>query len=83
MGNAHRQQGPSIIKTILSSNVYSTDGDAYAKAVSVWRADIDASNIEVDTSNGGVSTLASRYPAGSGNWTQVTNRYQCPSQIKN
>ncbi len=74
---------PSLKPWYYPSNVYSTDGDAYAKAVSVFGADIDASNIEVDTSNGGVSTLAYRYPAGSGNWTQVTQQVSMSdSQIK-
>ncbi len=63
---------PPLRSWFFPSNVYSTDGDSYAQAASVFGVDIDASGVEVDTSNGGISTLSYRYPAGSGNWTQVT-----------
>lgn len=63
---------PTLRSWFFPSNVYSTDGDNYAQSASVFGADIDASDVEVDTSNGGISTLLYRYPAGSGNWTQVT-----------
>lgn len=75
---------PPALKTwFFPSNVYYSDGDAYAQAASVFGADIDASDVQVDSSTGGVATMLYRYPAGSGNWTQVTQQILMKdSQIK-
>jgi hypothetical protein len=74
---------PALKPWFYPSNVYFTDGDSSAQASSVFGADIDDSDMQVDTSTGGNATLSYRYPAGSGNWTQATQKIKMlDSKIK-
>lgn len=74
---------PPLKSWFYPSNVYYSDGDSYAQAASVFGADIDASDVQVDSSTGGIATMLYRYPAGSGSWTPVTQQILMKdSQIK-
>lgn len=67
---------PTLKPWFYASTVYSPVGDNFAQAASVFNADIDKTDVDVDTSTGGITTIRYRYPAGSGSWTTVTQPMQ-------
>ncbi len=63
---------PSLKPWFFPSNVYFTEGDSHARAVSDFGVEIDATGIDVDTGTGGIATIKYRNPAGSGSWIEKT-----------